>query len=146
MPDLRHTHVSVDCSRSPAASSFDSILCQAAIFAARRAATAVSMEDFERACERVIGGLPKNNSLMPLGAFTGDRGVFSLGRSRTEFTQVGELCSRPTENTPTGTRGGTFRSTAVWRKHHKQSQAELLYYVFHNQRPETRDLFSWKDI
>eukprot|EP00913_Durusdinium_trenchii_P013484 g12662.t1 len=37
---------------------------EAAIFAARRAATAVSMEDFERACERVIGGLPKNNSLM----------------------------------------------------------------------------------
>ena len=40
---------------------------KAAIFAARRAATAVSMDDFERACERVIGGLPKNNSLMMLG-------------------------------------------------------------------------------
>lgn len=37
---------------------------EAAIFAARRAATSVSMEDFERATERVIGGLPKNNSLM----------------------------------------------------------------------------------
>lgn len=35
---------------------------EAAIFAARRAATSVSMEDFERATERVIGGLPK-----PLG-------------------------------------------------------------------------------
>ena len=49
------------------------------------------MEDFERACERVIGGLPKNNSLMPLGAFTGDRGVFSLGRSRTELSPSGTL-------------------------------------------------------
>eukprot|EP00438_Fugacium_kawagutii_P023847 Skav230474 [mRNA] locus=scaffold4639:27826:32864:+ [translate_table: standard] len=32
---------------------------EAAIFAARREATTVSMSDFERATERVIGGLPK---------------------------------------------------------------------------------------
>jgi len=37
---------------------------EAAIFAARRKADAVDMEDFERATERVIAGLPKNNSLM----------------------------------------------------------------------------------
>lgn len=37
---------------------------QAAIFAARRGATAVSMDDFERATERVIGGLPKNHGKM----------------------------------------------------------------------------------
>jgi len=37
---------------------------EAAIFAARRKAEAVGMEDFERATERVIAGLPKNNSLM----------------------------------------------------------------------------------
>ena len=41
---------------------------QAAIFAARRAASSVAMDDFERATERVIGGLPKNNSLMRLGS------------------------------------------------------------------------------
>ncbi len=37
---------------------------QAAIFAARRGATAVSMDDFERATERVIGGLPKSHGKM----------------------------------------------------------------------------------
>lgn len=37
---------------------------EAAIFAARRSAEAVEMVDFERATERVIGGLPKENSLM----------------------------------------------------------------------------------
>eukprot|EP00439_Symbiodinium_sp_Y106_P045547 s1896_g5.t2 len=36
----------------------------AAIFAARRKAESVTMDDFERATERVIGGLPKTNSLM----------------------------------------------------------------------------------
>mmetsp|Transcript_69383 Transcript_69383/g.157430 ORF Transcript_69383/g.157430 Transcript_69383/m.157430 type:complete len:595 (+) Transcript_69383:3-1787(+) len=40
-------------------------LCnEAAIFAARRNVPAVEMEDFERATERIIGGLPKHNSLM----------------------------------------------------------------------------------
>jgi AFG3 family protein len=37
---------------------------EAAIFAARRNAESVEMVDFERATERVIGGLPKQNSLM----------------------------------------------------------------------------------
>jgi AFG3 family protein len=37
---------------------------EAAIFAARRSADAIEMQDFERACERVMGGLPKENSLM----------------------------------------------------------------------------------
>eukprot|EP00931_Biecheleriopsis_adriatica_P018675 TRINITY_DN12998_c0_g1_i1.p1 TRINITY_DN12998_c0_g1~~TRINITY_DN12998_c0_g1_i1.p1 ORF type:complete len:832 (+),score=182.19 TRINITY_DN12998_c0_g1_i1:55-2496(+) len=37
---------------------------EAAIFAARRSVDAVEMEDFERATERVLGGLPKQNSLM----------------------------------------------------------------------------------
>merc|ERR1719443_371511 len=37
---------------------------EAAIFAARRAASGVEMVDFERATERVIGGLAKENSLM----------------------------------------------------------------------------------
>jgi AFG3 family protein len=37
---------------------------EAAIFAARRSANTVEMQDFERACERVMGGLPKENSLM----------------------------------------------------------------------------------
>jgi len=37
---------------------------EAAIFAARRSATGVDMVDFERATERVMGGLPKENSLM----------------------------------------------------------------------------------
>ena len=37
---------------------------EAAIFAARCGGLAVAMEDFERATERVIGGLPKNQSLM----------------------------------------------------------------------------------
>jgi len=37
---------------------------EAAIFAARRSAESVEMVDFERATERVIGGLPKQNSLM----------------------------------------------------------------------------------
>jgi len=37
---------------------------EAAIFAARRKAESVTMDDFERATERVIGGLPKTNSLM----------------------------------------------------------------------------------
>eukprot|EP00930_Biecheleria_cincta_P004299 TRINITY_DN105205_c0_g1_i1.p1 TRINITY_DN105205_c0_g1~~TRINITY_DN105205_c0_g1_i1.p1 ORF type:complete len:795 (+),score=149.55 TRINITY_DN105205_c0_g1_i1:40-2424(+) len=37
---------------------------EAAIFAARRKAEAVEMDDFERATERVLGGLPKTNNLM----------------------------------------------------------------------------------
>jgi AFG3 family protein len=37
---------------------------EAAIFAARRNGKAVEMDDFERATERVMGGLPKHNSLM----------------------------------------------------------------------------------
>ncbi|CAE7375156.1 FTSH10 [Symbiodinium natans] len=37
---------------------------EAAIFAARRTAESVEMQDFERATERVLGGLPKQNSLM----------------------------------------------------------------------------------
>jgi len=37
---------------------------EAAIFAARRSADAVEMTDFERATERVLGGLPKQNNLM----------------------------------------------------------------------------------
>jgi len=39
---------------------------EAAINAARRSAEAVDMDDFERATERVIGGLPKSNNLMGL--------------------------------------------------------------------------------
>jgi AFG3 family protein len=37
---------------------------EAAIFAARRDAVGVEMVDFERATERIIGGLPKENGLM----------------------------------------------------------------------------------
>merc|ERR1719324_763244 len=37
---------------------------EAAIFAARRSSAAVQMEDFEKATERVIGGLPKSSALM----------------------------------------------------------------------------------
>jgi AFG3 family protein len=37
---------------------------EAAIFAARRDAVGVDMVDFERATERVMGGLPKENNLM----------------------------------------------------------------------------------
>merc|ERR1740138_1607064 len=37
---------------------------EAAIFAARRSANTIEMQDFERACERVMGGLPKESSLM----------------------------------------------------------------------------------
>jgi len=37
---------------------------EAAIFAARRSAEGVEMIDFERATERVMGGLPKENNLM----------------------------------------------------------------------------------
>jgi len=37
---------------------------EAAIFAARRSAEKVEMQDFERATERVVGGLPKQNGLM----------------------------------------------------------------------------------
>jgi len=37
---------------------------EAAIFAARRNAIGVEMVDFERATERIMGGLPKENSLM----------------------------------------------------------------------------------
>merc|ERR1719265_3019307 len=37
---------------------------EAAIFAARRSAEGVAMIDFERATERVMGGLPKENGLM----------------------------------------------------------------------------------
>ena len=48
-----------------ATSALDAV--KAAIFAARRKAESVTMDDFERATERVIGGLPKTNSLMTLG-------------------------------------------------------------------------------
>jgi len=44
--------------------SIANICNEAAIFAARRSAAAVEMEDFERATERVMGGLPKSNNLM----------------------------------------------------------------------------------
>lgn len=37
---------------------------EAAIFAARRGADSITMDDFERATERVLGGLPKQNTLM----------------------------------------------------------------------------------
>lgn len=37
---------------------------EAAIFAARRSSKSVEMQDFERATERVMGGLPKTNSMM----------------------------------------------------------------------------------
>merc|ERR1719253_880564 len=37
---------------------------EAAIFAARRDSAGVDMQDFERATERVMGGLPKDNSMM----------------------------------------------------------------------------------
>jgi AFG3 family protein len=37
---------------------------EAAIFAARRNADSIQMQDFELATERVMGGLPKSNSLM----------------------------------------------------------------------------------
>merc|ERR1719414_2226431 len=47
-----------------AGSDIANICNEAAIFAARRNVPAVEMEDFERATERVMGGLPKTNSLM----------------------------------------------------------------------------------
>ncbi|CAJ1401695.1 unnamed protein product [Effrenium voratum] len=47
-----------------AGADISNVCNEAAIFAARRAASSVAMDDFERATERVIGGLPKNNSLM----------------------------------------------------------------------------------
>merc|ERR1740121_1074483 len=47
-----------------AGSDIANICNEAAIFAARRDVAAVEMEDFERATERVMGGLPKTNSLM----------------------------------------------------------------------------------
>lgn len=37
---------------------------EAAIFAARRSSHSVEQQDFERACERIIGGMTKNNNLM----------------------------------------------------------------------------------
>lgn len=49
-----------------AGSDIANICNEAAIFAARRNVPAVEMEDFERATERVMGGLPKTNSLMSL--------------------------------------------------------------------------------
>jgi len=45
-------------------SDIANICNEAAIFAARRNTEAVEMVDFERATERVMAGLPKNNSLM----------------------------------------------------------------------------------
>merc|ERR1719414_431347 len=47
-----------------AGSDIANICNEAAIFAARRSASAIDMEDFERATERVLGGLPKERSLM----------------------------------------------------------------------------------
>jgi len=47
-----------------AGSDIANICNEAAIFAARRSASAIEMQDFERATERVLGGLPKSNSLM----------------------------------------------------------------------------------
>mmetsp|Transcript_41813 Transcript_41813/g.94033 ORF Transcript_41813/g.94033 Transcript_41813/m.94033 type:complete len:796 (+) Transcript_41813:62-2449(+) len=47
-----------------AGSDIANVCNEAAIFAARRNSSCVEMEDFELACERVIGGLPKQNSLM----------------------------------------------------------------------------------
>lgn len=47
-----------------AGSDIANICNEAAIFAARRDAASVEMQDFERATERVLGGLPKTNSLM----------------------------------------------------------------------------------
>jgi len=47
-----------------AGSDIANICNEAAIFAARRNAAAIEMQDFERATERVLGGLPKHNSLM----------------------------------------------------------------------------------
>merc|ERR1719215_1738483 len=47
-----------------AGSDIANICNEAAIFAARRDSDVVEMVDFERATERVIGGLPKQNSLM----------------------------------------------------------------------------------
>jgi len=47
-----------------AGSDIANICNEAAIFAARRNAPAIEMQDFERATERVLGGLPKSNSLM----------------------------------------------------------------------------------
>mmetsp|Transcript_59401 Transcript_59401/g.165889 ORF Transcript_59401/g.165889 Transcript_59401/m.165889 type:complete len:861 (-) Transcript_59401:233-2815(-) len=47
-----------------AGSDIANICNEAAIFAARRSSSSVEMQDFERATERVLGGLPKHNSLM----------------------------------------------------------------------------------
>eukprot|EP00927_Polykrikos_kofoidii_P027404 TRINITY_DN2411_c0_g2_i1.p1 TRINITY_DN2411_c0_g2~~TRINITY_DN2411_c0_g2_i1.p1 ORF type:complete len:896 (-),score=169.82 TRINITY_DN2411_c0_g2_i1:158-2758(-) len=47
-----------------AGSDIANICNEAAIFAARRDSMAVEMEDFERATERILGGLPKTNNLM----------------------------------------------------------------------------------
>jgi len=47
-----------------AGSDIANICNEAAIFAARRNSAAVEMNDFERATERVIGGLEKHNGLM----------------------------------------------------------------------------------
>jgi len=47
-----------------AGSDIANICNEAAIFAARRNVPAIEMQDFERATERVLGGLPKHNSLM----------------------------------------------------------------------------------
>jgi len=47
-----------------AGSDIANICNEAAIFGARRNADAVEMQDFERATERVIGGLAKHNSVM----------------------------------------------------------------------------------
>jgi len=47
-----------------AGSDIANICNEAAIFAARRNSPSVEMDDFERATERVLGGLPKTNNLM----------------------------------------------------------------------------------
>eukprot|EP00927_Polykrikos_kofoidii_P071123 TRINITY_DN6744_c0_g1_i2.p1 TRINITY_DN6744_c0_g1~~TRINITY_DN6744_c0_g1_i2.p1 ORF type:complete len:866 (-),score=183.97 TRINITY_DN6744_c0_g1_i2:64-2418(-) len=49
-----------------AGSDIANICNEAAIFAARRDAKVVEIEDFERATERVLGGLPKHNNLMSI--------------------------------------------------------------------------------
>jgi len=49
-----------------AGSDIANICNESAIFAARRSSPVVEMQDFERATERVLGGLPKHNSMMSL--------------------------------------------------------------------------------
>merc|ERR1740121_407265 len=71
-PVTLHEHLSIDsvakrmAALCPGFAGADiaNICNEAAIFAARRSANTIEMQDFERACERVMGGLPKENSLM----------------------------------------------------------------------------------